>query len=106
MARRLPKHRQSVPGLLSEELLLWEYMTSIGERFKLALAARGIQKKMAFAAEIRVNASVVSRWQRGTGWSLQAAMRVCEALDISIDWLLLGRGTMDSHRPGKARDRL
>jgi hypothetical protein len=29
---------------------------------------------------------------------LDNAIAVCAALDISLDWLLLGRGTMDFHK--------
>lgn len=77
-------------------------MKEVGQRLKLALKARGIHKQMAFAAEMSVNESAVSRWQRGGGLSLANAMRVCEILDISLDWLLLGRGTMDWHRQRRA----
>ncbi|WP_281029200.1 helix-turn-helix domain-containing protein [Rhizobium deserti] len=70
---------------------------------------RGFSKQMAFASEIGVSESVVSRWQRGNGLSLANTIRVCEVLDISLDWLLLGRGTMEGHRPPAntgPRDRL
>lgn len=64
---------------------------------------------MAFAAEVGVDDSVVSRWQKGKSLSMPNAIRVCEVLDISLDWLLLGRGTIDSHHqphPSAPRDRL
>jgi hypothetical protein len=53
---------------------------------------------MAFAAELGVNGSAVSRWQRGAALSIKHAALVCEVLDISLDWLILGRGNMDAHR--------
>ncbi len=59
---------------------------------------------MAFAAQIGVDDSVVSRWKRGNRLTLQHAIRICEVLDISLDWLVLGRGTMDSHRISQAVD--
>jgi transcriptional regulator with XRE-family HTH domain len=81
-------------------------MSSRGERLQSAMAARGVHKQIVLAAELGVNESAVSRWQQGLGLSLDHAARLCEALDISLDWLVLGRGHMDQHRspaedPGK-----
>lgn len=53
---------------------------------------------MALAAELGVDESAVSRWQQSAGLSLTHAARLCEVLDISLDWLVLGRGDMDLHR--------
>ncbi len=72
-------------------------MTSRGERLKHALAARGIHKQMALAVQLGVDESAISRWQRDAGLSLTHAARLCEALDISLDWLILDRGDMDLH---------
>jgi transcriptional regulator with XRE-family HTH domain len=80
-----------------------------GERLRFALSARHFKKQMAFAAEVGVDDSVVSRWQQGKTLSMPNAIRVCEVLDISLDWLLLGRGTIDSHRqvyPSVMQERL
>jgi transcriptional regulator with XRE-family HTH domain len=73
-------------------------MDTLGDRLRHAMAVRGIAKQMAFAAELGVHDSVVSRWRRGAGLSMEHAARVCLTLDISLDWLILGRGDMDSHR--------
>lgn len=73
-------------------------MASRGERLQKALEARGIRKQMALAAELSVDESAISRWQRNAGLSLTHAARLCEVLDISLDWLILGRGDMDLHR--------
>ncbi len=73
-------------------------MTSRGERLQEALAERGVRKQMALAAELGVDESAISRWQRDAGLSLNHAARLCEVLDISLDWLVLGRGDMDLHR--------
>ena len=75
-------------------------MNALGERLQFALGVRGVRKQMAFAAELGENESTVSRWQRGYGLSVANVVRVCEALDISIDWLLTGRGSMEAHRSG------
>lgn len=74
-------------------------MVSRGERLRQALEARGIHKQMALANELGVDESAISRWQRDSGLSLAHAARLCEVLDISLDWLILGRGNMDLHRP-------
>lgn len=79
-------------------------MLSAGDRLKVALEARGVKKQMAFAVQIGVDDSVVSRWKRGHRLTLQHAVRICEVLDISLDWLVLGRGTMDSHKIYQAAD--
>lgn len=42
--------------------------------------------------------SAISRWKKGRSISLANAAQVCRALDISLDWLVLGRGSIDSHR--------
>ena len=75
-------------------------MNALGERLQFALGVRGLRKQMAFAVELGVNESTVSRWQRGYGLSVANVVRVCEALDISIDWLLTGRGSMQLDRSG------
>ncbi|WP_459676542.1 helix-turn-helix domain-containing protein [Acidisoma sp. 7E03] len=63
-----------------------------------AMVARGIRKQIVLASQLGVNESAVSRWQQGAGLSLDHAIKLCEALDISLDWLILGRGSMDQHR--------
>jgi transcriptional regulator with XRE-family HTH domain len=80
-------------------------METFGNRLRHAMAVRGIKKQLALAVQVGVDHSAVSRWQNGSGLSLGHAIRVCEALDISLDWLIRGRGTMDSHelRPNSAR---
>src|SRR5580658_9870333 len=72
-------------------------MESRGERLQQALEVRGIRKQMALAAELGVDGSAISRWQRNAGLSLMHAARLCEVLDISLDWLVLGRGDMNLH---------
>ncbi|MCB8877221.1 helix-turn-helix domain-containing protein [Acidisoma silvae] len=62
-----------------------------------AMIARGIRKQIVLASHLGVNESAVSRWQQGAGLSLDHATKLCEALDISLDWLILGRGHMDQH---------
>lgn len=69
-----------------------------GRRIRDAIIHRKIQKVQALAAELNVSAAAVSRWQNGGHTSLENASALALALDVSLDWLLLGRGTMDGHR--------
>jgi len=52
----------------------------------------------ALAADLGVDESAISRWRRGDAMALTSAVRLCEVLDISIDWLLLGRGGPERHK--------
>jgi transcriptional regulator with XRE-family HTH domain len=73
-------------------------MSNRGERLRLAMDARGVRKQHAFAFQLNVHESAITRWKANRSFSLDNAVAVCAALDISLDWLLLGRGTMDSHK--------
>src|ERR1700679_2145925 len=73
-------------------------MSNRGERLRLAMDARGVRKQHAFAFQLKVHESAITRWKTNRSFSLDNAIAVCAALDISLDWLLLGRGTMDSHK--------
>ena len=68
------------------------------ERLDQALRARQVRKSYALAVELGVNESAISRWRRGRSISLDNAVKLCHALDVSLDWLLTGRGHIDSHR--------
>ncbi|EHS53405.1 helix-turn-helix domain protein [Rhizobium sp. PDO1-076] len=69
-----------------------------GRRVRDAILQRHIHKTLALAAELDVSAAAVSRWQNGGHLSLESACALAELLDVSLDWLLLGRGTIDWHR--------
>jgi hypothetical protein len=62
------------------------------------MEARGIRKQHALAFQLKVHESAITRWKANRSLSLDNAIAVCAALDISLDWLLLGRGTMDFHK--------
>lgn len=68
------------------------------DRFALALELREVRKLYALAVEIGVDESAISRWKKGRSISLENAAQVCRALDISLDWLVMGRGSIDAHR--------
>lgn len=65
---------------------------------KQAWAVKGLGKQMALAFELEVHQSTITRWMDDGPMSLASACRVCEVLDISLDWLILGRGFMDQHK--------
>jgi transcriptional regulator with XRE-family HTH domain len=73
-------------------------MSTRGERIRQALEARGIKKQQALAAALNVHESSITRWKDDAAMSLESAVALGTALDVSLDWLLLGRGTIDSHR--------
>ena len=79
-------------------------MSTRGERIREALAARGVRKQQALAAELNVHESAVTRWKENKQISLDNAVALAAALDVSLDWLLLGRGSMDAHRAVGAGD--
>lgn len=68
-----------------------------GERLRLAIKQRGMSKLSAVAWAVGVTESAVSRWQKGGAMTTGNVATVCQRLDISADWLLLGRGNMDMH---------
>jgi plasmid maintenance system antidote protein VapI len=65
--------------------------------------ARGVRKQHAFAFQLKVHESAITRWKANQSLSLDNAIAVCAALDISLDWLLLGRGTMDFHKVSETK---
>lgn len=68
------------------------------DRLASAFAARDVRKLQALAVDLGVDESAISRWKRGRSISLDNVARLCVALDVSMDWLVLGRGDMDLHR--------
>ena len=69
-----------------------------GSRIGQALKARGVRKQQALATVLNVHESAITRWKNGEAMSLENAIALCAALDISADWLLLGRGTIEAHK--------
>ena len=78
-------------------------MLNRGERLRMAMDARGVRKQQALAFQLNVHESAITRWKANQALSLENAIAVCAALDISLDWLLLGRGTMDSHKMSETK---
>jgi transcriptional regulator with XRE-family HTH domain len=73
-------------------------MESRGDRLSRAIKDRGISKMMVLAMDLDVHESAISRWRKGGPMSLEHAARISEVLNISLDWLVLGRGEMDAHK--------
>jgi len=73
-------------------------MASRGERLSEAIKGRGITKMLSLALDLRVHESAISRWRRDGAMTLDNAVRLSEVLDVSLDWLILGRGDMDRHK--------
>jgi transcriptional regulator with XRE-family HTH domain len=73
-------------------------MSDRGERLSFALRLRRVPKMTSLAADLGVDESAISRWRKGGAMSLQSARRLSEVLDISLDWLVLGRGEVEGHK--------
>lgn len=67
-----------------------------GERLQFIIKHRNYNKQIALASELGVDKSTVCRWIQGENIKLSYVIQICEILDISADWLLMGRG---SHSP-------
>jgi transcriptional regulator with XRE-family HTH domain len=57
-----------------------------------------VRKQFALAHELGVHESAITRWKEDGPMGLSSAIRLCAALDISLDWLLLGRGSLEEHK--------
>lgn len=69
-----------------------------GKRIRKAISTSKIVKAYALAAELNVSIAAVSKWQNGGEISLNNACELAVVTDVSLDWLLLGRGQADYHR--------
>lgn len=71
-----------------------------GERLVAAMRLRGNFKATALACALAVNEAAISRWKRGGPITLHHAIRLCDTLDVSMDWLIRGIGHPGvHHRP-------
>lgn len=60
---------------------------------------------MVLAHDLEVDESAISRWKQDGAMSLTNAARIAEVLDVSMDWLILGRGEMDVHKSAELQPR-
>lgn len=68
-----------------------------GSRLRMAMQAHGLSKLSAMAAAVGVSDSAISRWCHDGPMTLENVVALSEVLEVSIDWLLLGRGPMQQH---------
>lgn len=69
-----------------------------GKRLGDAIDTRNIGKMYVLSVDLGVSESTISRWRQGTQISSDNVIKLCRALDISADWLLLSRGVMEQHK--------
>ena len=72
--------------------------STLGVRICEAMEQRNLSKLYAVAVALDVTESAVCRWRKNGRITVENIIALCELLDVSTDWLLLGRGTMDMHR--------
>ena len=75
-----------------------EAQREVGARLRQAMAGH-IPKQV--ASDVGVSVSAISKWQSGAPMSVWHALQLCEHLDVSADWLLLGRGSPQAHLPNE-----
>lgn len=66
-------------------------MQTIGERLR---QARGAETQLDFAARTGLKQQTISRCERGETPSTAVLVALAEVTNLSIDWLLFGRGGM------------
>jgi transcriptional regulator with XRE-family HTH domain len=72
-------------------------MSTRGARLIEAMKLRGMQKQHALAYSLGVNESTVTRWKNNGPMSLESAIALSHTLDISLDWFLIGTGSIARH---------
>jgi transcriptional regulator with XRE-family HTH domain len=61
-----------------------------------AMQMRGMTKQHALAFAVGVNESTITRWKKNGPMSIDHVVRLCQTLDISLDWFLNGTGEIDA----------
>jgi transcriptional regulator with XRE-family HTH domain len=69
-----------------------------GKRIRYAIKIYGRPKLLSLAEELEVSPGAVSKWRYGRNFSLDNICRFATVLDVSLDWLLLGRGFPEAHK--------
>lgn len=80
-------------------------MNNIGDRLIAAMKSHGINKQYLLADMLCVDQSAVTRWIAGKGMTIAHAIAICEKLNLSMDWLILGSGRMHRADDKDATDR-
>lgn len=66
-----------------------------GLRLKQAMAIRGHRKALAVAAELSISPAALTKWTQGHAMSVDHARKLAALLNVSLDWLLMGRNGPD-----------
>lgn len=72
-----------------------------GRRLKLAMTTRGYRKATALAAGLAISPAAITKWTQGHAMSLHHVRHLAALLDISLDWLLMGRNGPDWMQPNQ-----
>ena len=72
-----------------------------GKRIDHAMKMRGHLKAMALAVELGISPAAITKWKQGHAMSLDHACNLAGLLDISLDWLLMGRNDPDWLQPNQ-----
>jgi transcriptional regulator with XRE-family HTH domain len=72
-----------------------------GNRLKQAMMASGLRKATALAAELSISPAAITKWAQGHAMSVDHARNLATLLNVSLDWLLMGRNGSDWLRSGQ-----
>lgn len=78
--------------LVKESAIHW------GNRLRTLLKQQKNLKQLALANAIGVEESTISRWLSGGNIKVAHLVTLCEFLDVSVDWLIMGRGSPILHK--------
>ena len=79
---------------LTDRVAALEAQRAVGARLREAMRGR-VPKQV--AADVGVSQSAISRWLHGAPMTARYAAALCACLNVSADWLLLGRGSPQAH---------
>lgn len=75
-----------------------------GRRIKKAMKTKGYRKATALAAQLDISPAAITKWTQGYAMSIGHVCNLAGLLDVSLDWLLLGRNEPDWLRPDQLSD--
>ncbi|WP_298818927.1 helix-turn-helix transcriptional regulator [uncultured Roseibium sp.] len=72
-----------------------------GKRLRQAMLVRGHRKALALAVELNISPAAITKWKQGHAMSVGNACKLARSLNVSLDWLLLGRNGPDWVHPNQ-----
>ena len=72
-------------------------MNDIGTRIKMRRTELNLSKT-ALAQAAKCSLTMVSKWEAGMTMGIEYAARICEKLDVSLEWLYYGGSNVSSDR--------